>query len=140
MASSFKEKLKTQASKSSKQMYYFCLNLPPKSCINPSHFRKINWLPVKDRVEYFTANTVFKPSLCRCSKRSQMTLDIPLQKTNTVQKNLSFLGPKIWSKMDLVSKMVKYCLLFCTFLRKIFYFICKTNSNNYHILMIEIFI
>ena len=28
-----------------------------------------------------------------------MALDIPLQKTNTGQKSLSFLGPKKWSKI-----------------------------------------
>ena len=79
-----------------------------------SHFRKIHWLPVSDRVEYCIANTVFnywngivpgyihemfKHSLCRYSTRSQMTLDIPLRKTNTGQKSLFFLGPKIWSKI-----------------------------------------
>ena len=42
---------------------------------------------------------MFKPSLCRCSTRSQMALDIPLWKTNTGQKSLFFFGPKIWSKI-----------------------------------------
>ena len=39
---------------------YFCLNLPPRSHIDPSQFGKINELPVSDRVEYCIANTVFK--------------------------------------------------------------------------------
>ena len=66
-----------------------------RSHIDPSHFRKISWLPVSDRVEYCIANTafkywngivrgyihkMFKPSLCRHSTRLQMALDIPLQK------------------------------------------------------------
>ena len=89
-----------------------------RSHIDPSpHFRKINWLPVSDRVDnaVLCVNTIFKdwngivpdyiyemfqPSLCTYSTRSQMALDIPLQKTNTGQKSLSFLGPKIWSKID----------------------------------------
>ena len=29
-----------------------------------------------------------------------MALDIPLRKINTGQKSLSFLGPKIWYKID----------------------------------------
>ena len=29
-----------------------------------------------------------------------MALDIPLRKTNTKPKRLSFLGPKIWSKIN----------------------------------------
>ena len=56
----FKEKCKTQTSKISKQTNSFCLNLPPRSHIDPSHFRKTNWLPARDRGEYCIANTVFK--------------------------------------------------------------------------------
>ena len=64
--------------------------------------KKINWLQVRDRVEYCIPNTgilkywngivpeyiheMFKPSLCRYSTRPQMALDIPLRKTNTGQK------------------------------------------------------
>ena len=81
-----------------------------------------NWLPVSDIVECCIANTVFKywngivsgsihemfkHSLCRYSTRSQMTLDIPLRKTNTGQKSLSFLGPKIWSKIGPSIKNVR---------------------------------
>ena len=55
--------------------------------------RKINWLPVSDRVEYRIANTVlkcwngivpgyiheiFKTSFCRYSTRSEMAFIIPL--------------------------------------------------------------
>ena len=90
--------------------------------MNPSHFRRINWLPVSDRVEYCIANTtfkywngtvqgyiheMFKPSLCKYNTRSQMTLDMTLLKTNTGQKSLSFIGPKIWSKIDLSIKNVR---------------------------------
>ena len=105
--------LKLKLQKAQNKCNRFCLNLPPWSHIDPSYFRKINWVPVSDRVEYCTANTVFKywngtvpghihemfkPSLCRYSTRSQMALDIPLRKINIGQKNLSFLGPKIWFK------------------------------------------
>ena len=50
---------------------------------------------------------MFKPSLCRYSTRSEMALDIPLWKTNTGQKSLSFLGPEIWSKIDPSIKNVR---------------------------------
>ena len=114
MVSSFKEKHKTQTSKSSKKCIRFCLNLPPISYIDPSHFRKINWSPVSDRVEYCIANTIFKyrniivpgyihemfkPSLCRYSTRSQMALDITLRKTSIGQKKLILLRTK-----DMVEK------------------------------------
>ena len=117
-----KKNLKLKLQKAQNKCIHFCLNLPPRSHIDPSHFRKINWLPVSDRVEYCIANTVFKywnrivpgyilemfkPSLCRYSTRSQMALDIPLRKTNTGQKSLSFLGPKIWSKIGPSIKNVR---------------------------------
>ena len=50
---------------------------------------------------------IFKPSLCRYSTRSQMALDIPLPKTNTGKKSLSFLVPKIWSKIGPSIKNVR---------------------------------
>ena len=95
--------------------------------------RKINWLPVSDRVEYCIANTVFnswngivpgyihemfKPSLCRYSARSQMSLDIPLQKTNTGQKSLSLLGPTIWSKIGPSIKNVRTSSFFMHAIKK----------------------
>ena len=93
-----KKKLKLKLQKVQNKCIRFCQNLPPRSHINPSHFRNINWLPVSDRVEYCIVNTVFKyqnvivpgyiqemfkPSLYRYSTRSQMALNIPLWKVNT---------------------------------------------------------
>ena len=56
-----KTNLKLKLQKAQNKCIRFCLNLPPRSHIDPSHFRKINWLPFSDRVEeYYIANTVFK--------------------------------------------------------------------------------
>ena len=127
MVSSFKEKEETMKN------IHFCLKLPPRSHINPSHYRKINWLPVSDRVECCIANTVFKywngivpgyihemfkPSLRRYNTRSQMALDIPLWRTNTRQKSLSFLGPKIWSKIDPSIKNIRILSSFMHAIKK----------------------
>ena len=73
---------------------YFYSELPPCGHISPSHFRKINWLPVKCRVELCTSITIFKCwkgivssylndmlSLNHYNTRLQMTLDIPLCRT-----------------------------------------------------------
>ena len=75
-----KKKLKLKLQKAQNKCVCFCLNLPPRSHIDLSHFRKINWLPVSGRVGCCIANTVFKywngtvpgyihemfkPSLCR---------------------------------------------------------------------------
>ena len=151
-----KTNLKLKVQKAQNKCIRFCLNLLPRSPIDPSHFRNINWLPVSDRVKYCIANTVFKnwngivpgyihekfkPSLCRYRTRSQMALDMPLLKINTVQKSSSFLRPKIWSKIGTSIKDIGHRRLFlCILLRKIFYFICKANSRYYHILMIDIII
>ena len=143
-----KTSLELKLQKAQNKCIRFCLNLPLRSHIYPSHFRKINWLPVSDRVEYCIANTIFnysngivpgyihkmfKPSFCKHSTRSQMTLDIPLQKTNTGQKSLFFLRPKIWSNISLVSKMLEHRLLLCMLLRKIIYFIIGIllSSSSY---------
>ena len=127
MVSSFKGKEETMKN------IHFCLKLPPRSHINPSHYRKINWLPVSDRVECCIANTVFKywngivpgyihemfkPSLRRYNTRSQMALDIPLWRTNTRQKSLSFLGPKIWSKIDPSIKNIRILSSFMHAIKK----------------------
>ena len=100
----------------------YCLDLPSRSHISATHFRKINWLPVDLRVQLCTATTVYKywnqlapsyfndiftPSLNRYNTRSQMALDIPLRKAALGQKNISFLGPKVWSKISNDLKVVK---------------------------------
>ena len=38
----------------------FCLNLPPRFHFDPSHFRKIYWLLVSERLEYCIVNAIFK--------------------------------------------------------------------------------
>ena len=60
MEANFQKFLKIKLEKAQNKCSSCCLNLPPRSRINPPHFRKINWLPVSDRVEYRTANNVFK--------------------------------------------------------------------------------
>ena len=46
------KKLKLKLQKAQNKCIHFCLNLPPRSHIDPSYFRKVNWLSVSDRVEY----------------------------------------------------------------------------------------
>ena len=55
-----KKNLKMQSQKPQNKCISFCLNFPPRSHIDPSHFKKRDWLPASDRVEYCIANTVFK--------------------------------------------------------------------------------
>ena len=85
---------------------------------------------------------IFKPSLCRYSTRSQITLDIPLQKTNTGQKRLSFLRSNIWSKANSSIKNVKKTPFFTHALKKniLLYLQTYVNANNYHFIMINFII
>ena len=53
-----KKNLKLKLQKA--QMYSFLTKFLPRSHIDLSHFRTINWLPISDRVEYHIVNTVFK--------------------------------------------------------------------------------
>ena len=128
-----KKSLKLILQKAQNKCIRFCLNLRSRSHVDSSHFKKILWLPVSERVKYCITNTVFnywnrivpgyihemfKPSLCIYSTRSQMTLDIPLRETNTGQKSLSFLGPNIWSKIDPSIKNVQTSSSFTHALKK----------------------
>ena len=95
----------------------YCLDLPSRSYISATHFRKINWLPVDLRVELCTATTVYKywnqlapsyfndiftPSLNRYNTRSLMALDIPLRKTALGQKIYRFLDLKYGPKSAMI--------------------------------------
>ena len=50
--------LKTKFQITQNKCICFCLGLPPRGHTSPSHFRKINWLPVERRVELCTPTTV----------------------------------------------------------------------------------
>ena len=53
-----KKNLKLKLQRAQNKCIPFCLNLPPRSHIDPWHFRKINWLPTSDTVEYCIASAV----------------------------------------------------------------------------------
>ena len=63
-----KKSLKLKLQNFQNKCIRFSLNLAPRSDIDPSHFRKINWLPVSDRVEYCIANTIFKYWKWNCTR------------------------------------------------------------------------
>lgn len=98
------KKLKNKLKRDQNKHIRFYSNLLPRLRIDPSLFRKIQWLPASDRVEHCIVNTVFKYwngtvsgyihemfnlTICRCSTKSRMELDLLLRKTDTGQKSLS---------------------------------------------------
>ena len=110
------KKLKTKLQCAQNKCIRFCLNMSPRSHIGTNEFLKINWLPTKNRVEQCLALNIYKyfnkiaPSYVDDlflrsqnpynTRRSQTALDIPLKKSNTGQKSISFLGPSLWNKLD----------------------------------------
>ena len=115
------QKLKKRLQTTQNKCIRFCLNLDSRQHLGPEEFRKINWLPTKERVEQRIVTSVFKywkgnapayvneifiPSPNTYNTRLQMALDIPLRKTNLGQKNLSFLGPSLWNKLSTNLKLV----------------------------------
>ena len=90
--------------------------MTPRSHVGTNEFIKINWLPTKSRVEQCLALNVYKyfnkiaPSYVNDlflrsrnlynTRRSHTALDIPLKKSNTGQKSISYLGPSLWNKLD----------------------------------------
>ena len=110
----FQKNLKLSFQKAQEKCIQFSLNLSPRSLVDPSHlplngFRLmakqntvlrilflstgVEWRYIKGYI-----HKIFKPSPSTHSTRPKMALEIPLRKTNTGQKSLSFLGPKILSK------------------------------------------
>ena len=96
------KKFKIKLQKTQNRYICFCLNLPPRSPIDPSFFGKIKLHPARDRVEHhfevpeWNCNGIF----IKCFRiKSLMPLEIPLWKTITGQRRLSLFGLKIWSKI-----------------------------------------
>ena len=94
----------------------FCLGLPNRAHVGNYEFKKVNWLPVEERLKQCFALGAFKywkdiaPDYMSeiyspvfnnyNTRRSKMALSKPLTKTNWGQKAISFLGPDIWNGVD----------------------------------------
>ena len=93
----------------------FCLKLDNREHIGVGEFRKINWLPTKERFEQCLCTNIFKffkkmsPAYISeifkpfshgySTRRSDFKLQLPFRSSNYGQKSLSFLGPKLWNNL-----------------------------------------
>ena len=110
---SLKNKLQTAQS----TCIRFCLGMERKGHIGLNHFKKINWLPVKNRVDECIAVTAynFKNNLSPVNMSDICTLNSsPVVKTRRSVDNflgpiyvkemstqsISYLGSKIWNGLD----------------------------------------
>ena len=85
------------------------------SHIGVNEFKKINWLPVKERVHQCINVNIFKhfkgtspayssemfigADQSRFTRNSVMKLNLPFRNKNSGQKGTSYLGPKIWNEL-----------------------------------------
>ena len=125
--------MKVKIQKAQNSCNWLCLNLPLRSRIIPSHFRKITCLLANDWVEYCIVDTafkywngivpgyiqeMFKPSLYRYSTRSN---------TKQIQnkKVYIFLGLEIWLKLNVGIENIKKRFLLWMLKGETLYFIWK---------------
>ena len=94
----------------------FYLDLKNTAHVGATEFKAINWLPTKNRIDqhicvnilkFFKgtaptyADEIFHPvDQSRVTRRSKLKLNLPFRKSNTGQKCLSYLGPKIWNNLS----------------------------------------
>ena len=148
--------MKTELKIAQSECIRFCLELLSRGLIKPSHFRKINWLLVEEKVELCTFTSVFKyckgitpcyqndmfiPSLNNYNTRSQMWLDIPLSLQNNwrTKKYLASwtLVPRIWNKIS--SNKYKdscNCSFFHAVFEKNFLLNCKSEQFSWFFIII----
>ena len=94
----------------------FCLRLGFRESVTTAHFRKINWLPVKDRFSQTLMTTIYNvinsngpdymsELFCLayqngpCTRFSYKKLILPRRKTNSGLRALSYLVPSKWNKI-----------------------------------------
>ena len=107
----------------------FCLFLGNREGIRYKHLRKINWLPVAERVYQFIAVSVYKffnalapiymaeifikSENTRTTRSTDETkLFIPLRRNEYGKNCLSYLGATIWNSIDSTIRKVKTCNTF----------------------------
>ena len=99
------------------------LKLDNRSHVGFDEFKKLNWLPTKERVfqcicvnifKFFNdmspeyTSEIFHPSHRRRNTRaSTLMLDLPFRKSCFGQKTLSYLGPKTWNTLPAEIKLRK---------------------------------
>ena len=81
-------------------------------------------------IALYCLNDIFMPSLNNYNTRSQMTLDIPLCRTNKGQRCMSFLGPKTW---NMLSSNIKAAATIASFTHSL-------KKNSWKIVIVSNFI
>ena len=100
----------------------YCLKLGNRAHIGIDEFRKINWLPTKERFEQCICVNIFKffnktsPAYSseiyhildqrQNTRSSKHKLKLPLRTSNIGQKGISYVGPRTWNRLPSEIKSV----------------------------------
>ena len=112
---SLNKKIKGKLQCAQNKCIRFCLMLGNRAHIGVNEFKRINWLPTRERFEQcacvnifiFFAKTaptyiseMYNPvEQSRHTRRSFKQLKLPNQTTNRGLKTLSYIGPKLWNAL-----------------------------------------
>ena len=111
------KKLKMRLQAAQSKCIRFCLKLNARSSAKTKHFKKINWLSIRERVSQCSLSSIYKFLTKNCpnyfdeiyvpletngvhTRSSYQKLNVPHRKTNVGQKALSYVGPSIWNNLN----------------------------------------
>ena len=124
----------------------YCLKLDNRSHVGIAEFKKLNWLPTKERVyqcicvnifKFFNdmspeyTSEIFRPSYRRHNTRtSSLMLDVPFRKYCSGQKTLSYLGPRTWNTLPAQIKLCRNVNTFKHDIKKLFFDKLQKDIDN----------
>ena len=107
--------LKKKVQTSQNKCIRFCLNMGNRDHVGVKEFKKINWLPTKERFEQCILANIYKffnkaapryisemyhpVGLSQKTRRTFNNLKIPNQITNRGLRTLSYVGPRLWNNL-----------------------------------------
>ena len=124
----------------------YCLKLDNRSHVGVVEFKKLNWLPTKERVyqcicvsifKFFNDMSpqytleIFRPSYHRHNTRaSAFMLDVPFRKYSSGQKTLSYLGLRSWNTLPAYIKLLRSVNTFKRDIKKLFFDKLQKDTND----------
>ena len=124
----------------------YCLKLDNRSHVGIAEFKKLNWLPTKERVhqcicvnifKFFNdmppefTSEIFRPSYRRHNTcASSLMLDVPFRKYCSGQKTLSYLGQRTWNTIPAQIKLCRKVNTFKHDIKKLFFDKIQKDADN----------
>ena len=139
------QKLKKKLQTTQNKCIRFCLQLSSRTRLTFQHLEKINWLPIKERVQQSILSHVYKSlnndspiymsDMFETASKSNINtrqaysrLIQPLRKTNMALNSISYLGPSLWNKLP---ENIKHSSSLITFKHKVKEYFLKNLRKLY---------